>query len=865
MHTTQISTAMRRTCSAVLCLCLTVAGAWAKDVRVETSVDPDKVFIGETALLTIKVDGFKRGMDPDLSAVTNCTIAPRGHIDQHIMSIVNGRRTGFSGRVFQYDITPEHAGTTQLGPIRVVAGRNTVIAPGPRLTVRGIEDQRRVLLFLEPSKPEVIVDEPLTVGLRVLVQRLPGRYCETSPLPAARPPHLRIPYLKNDAFEGLEGPDVNSILNPILIRDRRSPGLAVNDFTVESNLMDSFFNMGSLRDRKQPARFDFKPTKREYNGRSYFEHTLELKYVPTTEGQYVFGPVSFKGDIFINATPSGQGITESIFAVAPAQTVRVVPPPEEGRPASYVGAIGSRVDARATLDAQTCKVGDPLTLEIEISGDIRLENLFAPRLSLQENLEKDFRIYEDTVHSETRDGSRIYQYTARPSRAGTYEFPPVAISFYNTQTRSYDTVWTDPIPLRANPATEVEKSIVIDTAEQSVTIVTQDTDPNLLVPAPIVVPANIAASDAIFVPNLHIPLLLLGPFLFLVGAALHMSRRLMPTVARRQRQAAAAATALERLEHAPSMATGSSAEARHEIATALRQYIEMRLDLPASALTPTDLASVLSRHHVSPGVAQRFIELVQRNFNASFQSGAQSSSEIQADANAAAEAVSNLDHELQSHNDEQRRSKFSIHRWLPILVAGIVSASQAQPAGQPAQFESQLAMSQLLAANTASQFDHAAHSLNRVVELGARNAPLFYDYGTALLLAGHHEAALKALTRAERYSGTTWALKRNMLLAIRGMSDELAAPKLPWYRAPLFWHFGLPGRTRVTVASFAILMIWISFLLRMAGWKDTYRAILGIALAILILFGSSAATTLYLELRPDTAADLAPLDSEVQP
>jgi hypothetical protein len=858
-------THMIKLSNSLLVALLISAAASAKEARVETSVTPERVFIGEAARLTIKVHGFQRGMDPDLSAIPDCTVQPRGHSDQSIISIVNGRRTGFSGRIFQYDISPGRTGTVQLGPIHIHDGKTTTTVPGPTIAVLGVEDQHRVLLFLEPSKTEVIVDEPFSVDLRVLIQRLPRQYDDTSPLPTAHPPHLRIPYLKDDVFEGLEGPRAKDILNPRLLQNRQTPGLAVNDFTVESDPFQDFFNMRSLREREQPARFDFNPTKRQHDGRPYFEYTLSLKYTPIAEGQYTFGPVTFKGDIFVDATDSGQGITESIFAVAPSQTVRVAPPPEEGRPASYVGAIGRQLAAKASLDAQTCKVGDPLTLEIGISGDIRLENLFAPRLSLQEDLSKDFRIYEDTVHSETRDDTRIYRYTARPSRAGTYEFPPIAISFYNTETRTYDTVWTDPIPVRANPATEVEKSIVIDTVEQSVTIVAQDTDPNLLVPAPISITPHIAEADAIFVPGLHIPLLLFGPFLYLLGVALHTSRRLFPAGARRHRRATAAANTLERLAQAPSMAATSPTNARREIATALRQYIEMRLDLPASALTPADLASVLSRHKISSDVAQSFTALVQQNFNASFQSGEQSLSDIRRDATAACTAVAELDGELQARNGKQRRPLLSVRRWLPILMIGIASASWGQPAAQSAQFESQLAMSQLMAANTANQFHHAAHSLDRLIALGARNAPLFYNYGTALLLAGHHQAALNAFVRAERYSGTTWELKRNMRLAIRGANDGLAAPKLPWYRAPLFWHFGMSGRVRVTVASVAILMIWISFLLRMTGLKDTYRTVLGVAIAILILFGSSAATTLYMELRADTSAVLIPSESEAHP
>ncbi len=855
-----------RLSTCLLALILLSGAAWAKEVKIEASVTPDRLFIGETARLTVKVDGFKQGMDPDLSKLTDCTITFRGHRDHSFLSIVNGRRTGFSGRIFEYDITPGRTGTIRIGPIVINNGKKTTTIPGPGVTVRGIEAQQRVLLLLEQSKPEVIVDEPFTIQVRILIQRLPEPHLDTSPLPAERPPHLRIPFLEDNAFEGLEGPNIKDILNAMLIRNRREPGLAVNDYKLESNPFDDFFNMQSLREREQPARFDFNPSALVHDGRGYLEYKLPLTYVPTTEGKYTFGPVSFKGEVFVKATPSGQGITEPIFAVAEARTVRVVAPPQEGRPASYVGAIGSRILAKASLDAQTCKVGDPLTLEIDISGDVRLENLFAPRLELQEDLTTDFRIYEDSVRSETRKDSRLYRYTVRPSRVGTYEFPPVAISFYNTATRTYDTILTDPIPIRANPATEVEQSIVIDTREQSVTILAQDADPSLLIPAPIAMPPSISTPEAIFVPALHAPLLLLGPMLFLIGAALRAGRRLLPAVARRQRHATAAAQTLARLQQAPPMAKTSATAARQEIAAALRQYIEMRLDLPATALTPTDLASALSLHQVSEAVARCFTELMQRNFNASFQSEEQSTADIRSDANAACRAVTDLDQELQAQGAEARRSPYDIiTRWIPVVVACLISTAVTQAETLTTQFQSQLAMSQLTSASTPSEFDHAAQALARILDQGTCNAPLLYNYGTALLMAGHHHAALHALARSERYSGTTWALTRNMQLALRGIEDGLATPRLPWYRTLLFWHYGLSGQTRVTIASIAFLLVWLSLLLRMAGFLETYRAILGIALTLLILFGSSSATTLYRELRPNTLRDLLPTNTEVQP
>jgi len=182
-----------------------------------------------------------------------------------------------------------------------------------------------------------------------------------------------------------------------------------------------------------------------------------------------------------------------------------------------------------------------------------------------------------------------------------------------------------------------------------------------------------------------------------------------------------------------------------------------------------------------------------------------------------------------------------------MLLIALNAISAAAANDRTAQFESQLAMSQLMTVNTPAQFNNASLALKRIIDQGVRNAPLFYNYGTTLLLAEQPQEALNALIRAERYSGTTWELRRNMLLATDKIEDDFSAPRLPWYRIPLFWHYGLPGRTRMTIAALAFLLLWPAALLRRTHYKDTYRIIFGVALTLLILFGSSAATTIYQE------------------
>ena len=65
----------------------------------------------------------------------------------------------------------------------------------------------------------------------------------------------------------------------------------------------------------------------EVDGQTYFEYRLELQYTPKEEGDYVFGPVTFKGFIPVSVDESGNADGRDIFAVGRAATVRVVPPP----------------------------------------------------------------------------------------------------------------------------------------------------------------------------------------------------------------------------------------------------------------------------------------------------------------------------------------------------------------------------------------------------------------------------------------------------------------------------------------------------------------------------------------------------------
>ena len=157
-----------------------------------------------------------------------------------------------------------------------------------------------------------------------------------------------------------------------------------------------------------------------------------------------------------------------------------------------------------------------------------------------------------------------------------------------------------------------------------------------------------------------------------------------------------------------------------------------------------------------------------------------------------------------------------------------------------------------------AEFGAAAQAYERMAAAGVRNGPLFYNLGTALLAAGQYDAAGRALLRAERYLGTRPEIERNLLLA-QARGEKNRNVSLPWYRVPLFWHFGLAAPTRTTIAAVAFSLCWLTPILRLAAWgRRVAGALLGLAFAAFVLFGSSAATSLWEEARAQAVRDRPP-------
>jgi len=582
----------------------------AEDVTVNVEANRTQLYLGESFILQVNVSGAGEA-EPDLSRIKNCKTRSLGkqNISNYSISFVNGQMTrqGFSGLIISYEITPLTAGPFRAGPTIVTVNGRSHTVEGPTLTVTDIEKQDLVKLAITSSSETVLIDEPFDITLTVRIKRLSGRFAEAEPIFPDNAPILTIPWLSIEGMPGLNGPDINQLLNKLLIQNNR-PGFAINDYTRQPDIFD-FSSLMSGGKRRALFALDRRLTRQ--GDKDYVEYYITLPYSPKDEGNYVFGPVVFKGSVPIEADDMGKANGLAIFAVGPACTVRVIPPPEQNRPACFTGAIGSNLAAKASLDATICSVGDPLKLTLELTGGVRFDKMLPPKLALQTNLLAYFTVYDNTVQTVKKDGICRYIYTLRPTHAGAFQVPPIEVAYYDVKSRGYKTIATPMIPLAVKRGSEVTASQIMGNTNRLQAMAKTGDDRTQPIAS-----ARTDAAGADSASLLGHPAWLAaagaGPGLFFIGLLIRLYREHNEKQRAALRRQQAMPRALRRLSKAIKLnatataattATADSGAAANELCAAIRQYIAERLDVPAAGITPKDARHRLAATTPAPAAA----------------------------------------------------------------------------------------------------------------------------------------------------------------------------------------------------------------------------------------------------------------------
>ena len=826
------------------------------------SLDRTRIYLGESVIANVALEGSRDDRNiPVFQKVSPDEVEFLGSRDnsQHSIVIINGKvtRNDFEGRVFVFRITPSAAGTFQTGAVSVKTPQGTISASGARIEVTGVEKRDDISASVFCGDQTVLVDSPFTITLSVLIRALQPPNAEFEPIMPGQPLHLEAGYLNGEEVKGLKLPDLNAALNNLVSRrSGREATFTLNDYKQRGMSLD-LFDFGGDPFAARPIQFRIPPKKVQRGGTNYWEYAVSLDYMPTAEGDYTFGPVTVKGAIVVGARNDGSAQMDEVFVVGPAVTVRVVPPPEEGRPDYFVGSVGKSMRAAASLDTSRCKVGDPLTLTLDITGEISVSNLKPPLLSLQPGHSDDFRIYDDNIESENIEGGKRFKYRVRPLRAGTLEFPTVLVAYFNSVKGAYETVATDPMPLQVEETTRIAASSVTDNAAADGGVA--DASNGALVPDGIVSSAADPPPRCLARGPKALAAILVGaPVLWILFFALRAlsvwmrGRRERGTLGRR------ASSKLRAFRQARSRAKKDPSAAAAAASSAARVALAAKLGLETFSLTVPEMRKALAGRSVPTEIIDEtcdaFDDLERLSYSHDAEGGG-------------ATAQERID-----HLGAALEKAFSALKAV-VAAAIVLGAAPRETRAEglvPDAFEWERAGQAMAAAVTEEDFLGVAGMYYAMVTNGAASGPLFYNLGTALLLSGKKLAAAEALVAAERRMGTSAEVADNLRLAL---ADEGSSGHLPVSRVFLCWHYGLPFATRIDLAVLGWVAFWLAVAAlamlghgrRLRPLLALLRAVAALALILFAVYGVSIAIT-FLQNRhtdlPRTAAALiAPTSS----
>jgi len=392
------------------------SSGWCQDnVTIEMYISPDTIGLDGQAMLSIVVKSGRQNLPapqmPNLSMFDAVSSGTSTNI-----SIVNGAVE--SSQAYNYILYPKQQGTFNIKPAFIVLDRKryesnevtlTVLKQGvgtPKGTQEAAQDSqtgetRDVFLVAQLDKKRAFVNQQVTLTIKFY-----------------------------NAVRLLSQPDYTPP--------------QTSDFWSESI---------------EPQR-SYTET---INGRRYNVIELNTALFPTRPGELTIGSAMASVQVPDNSAGRSRDpfrMFDSFFDRGVTRTVRtrpltldVQPLPAEGKPSGYSGTVGDFAIS-STADKTTVEVNQPITVTYKINGTGNIKTVAEPKIEET----NDFRVYRASSDEKVSKlqgivgGTKIYEETYIPKRAGNLVIPAVELSFFDPRAKKYKTISSKPINITATAA-----------------------------------------------------------------------------------------------------------------------------------------------------------------------------------------------------------------------------------------------------------------------------------------------------------------------------------------------------------------------------------------------------------------------------
>ncbi|WP_321492009.1 BatD family protein [uncultured Desulfobacter sp.] len=216
---------------------------------------------------------------------------------------------------------------------------------------------------------------------------------------------------------------------------------------------------------------DWSKYTRTINGRTYMVNETKYLVQADAPGQFAISPAVFVAQVpmqrarqrdSFNSLFNDSFFRDSLFDAAPAKSVRVVsnsvdlkvsPLPGYQGDQPFSGLVG-KFSMSSGLDRNSVKTGESATLTVIIKGTGNIMDAALPALNLDT---KRFKVYEDTPAQDVQvteqgfEGHKIFKQALVASIPGKAVIPGFSLVFFDTDSKTYKTVITDPLTLDVQP------------------------------------------------------------------------------------------------------------------------------------------------------------------------------------------------------------------------------------------------------------------------------------------------------------------------------------------------------------------------------------------------------------------------------
>jgi hypothetical protein len=141
--------------------------------------------------------------------------------------------------------------------------------------------------------------------------------------------------------------------------------------------------------------------------------------------------------------------------------VKIVPLPEVGRPAGFLGGVG-QFSLEAEASPRAVRVGQEFELRLKMTGPAAWGATARPELNKYDRLPLGLRIRPGLVLTNEEPPARTFIYHIRPSRAGEAILPPISIAAFDPATSRYMTQVTPGIPVRVSAVSAFDPASIAD-------------------------------------------------------------------------------------------------------------------------------------------------------------------------------------------------------------------------------------------------------------------------------------------------------------------------------------------------------------------------------------------------------------------